>query len=179
MIATPFRFETKLSPDELQKLALLSLRWSLTDHILGNCLKVLEGKSDEEANESIFKLRPWKKMRRIGAAMRKDPRSPDAEYAAQELQFVMPGLWEIRNAVAHAVIMSDGQAVTLEYRWKDRVYRLAQIFDTEALTNYAAHLSLVFRYALGEKDPAGAPGPLPGRPQIPVFLEEFCKGQIT
>jgi hypothetical protein len=30
MIATPFRFESKLSPDDLQKLALLSLRWSLT-----------------------------------------------------------------------------------------------------------------------------------------------------
>jgi hypothetical protein len=46
----------------------------------------------------------------------------------------------------------------------------ARIFQTEELTNYAAHAALVLRHSLDEKDSAGAPPPLPERPDIPELL---------
>ncbi len=67
------------------------------------------------------------------------------------------------------------QAAKQAFDELDRVTK-AQVFETEELTNYAAHAALVLRHELGDKDPAGAPGPLPARPQIPVFLKKLILG---
>ena len=91
---------------------------------------------------------------------------------------VMPGLRQVRNNVAHAVLKDDGTAQQIfESRKTKRVFTKAQIFATEELTNYAAHAALVLRDKLGEKDPAGAPGPLPARPQIPSWFATGVKRQ--
>jgi hypothetical protein len=41
MIPTPFRYEANVTPEDFQKIGQLSLRWSHTEHIIANCLKVM------------------------------------------------------------------------------------------------------------------------------------------
>jgi hypothetical protein len=88
----------------------------------------------------------------------------------------MKGLRQVRNNVAHAVLMRDGTADQIfESRKTKRVFTKAQVFATEELTNYAAHAALVLRDELGDKDPANAPGPLPPRPEIPSWFDKLQK----
>lgn len=172
MIPTPFWFEQELTPDDFQKLGQLSLRWSHTDHIIGNCLKVLLRLTDEEAISVVFPLRAERRLVLL-KELGKDKSLPaDADRALRELWCIMPALQSIRNNVAHAVVYKSlGDEPTFHSRSKQRSYSRKQIFETEELTNYAAHAALVLRYALGEKGPEGAPGPLPARPPIPKFLD--------
>jgi hypothetical protein len=92
---------------------------------------------------------------------------------------MMKGLQKVRNNVAHAVVMPANGAddLILELRSHGRGYTKAQIFETEELTNYAAHAAWVLRHELGDIDPKSTPGPLPGRPQIPSFLQQSILGR--
>lgn len=175
MIPTPFWFEQDFTPEDFQKLGQLSLRWSHTDHIIGNCVKVLLRLTDEEAISVIF---PLSAHRRLSLLKELGNRSlsADADRALRELGCLMPALQSIRNNVAHAVVYKDlGDDPTFHLHSKQRSYSRKQIFETEELTNYVAHAALVLRYALGEKAPEGAPGPLPVRPPIPEFLKNVIQ----
>jgi hypothetical protein len=156
MIRSPFRYEDNFTREDYETLGKLSLRWSHIDHVIANCLirfdRILE----------LEKLKPLRKKK--------------AAHALGELCLLMQGLRQVRNNVAHAVLMADGTADQIfESRKTRRVFTKAQIFATEEITNYAAHAALVLRDELGDKDPAGAPGPLPPRPSIPRWFEELKK----
>jgi hypothetical protein len=62
-----------------------------------------------------------------------------------------------------------------ESRKTRRGFTRAQIFETEELTNYAAHAALVLRHELGDRDPANPPDPLPSRPEIPDWFGRLEK----
>jgi hypothetical protein len=85
----------------------------------------------------------------------------------------MKGIQMVRNNVIHAVIMDGKTDQLFESRSKQRSLTKTQIFETEELTNYAGHAALLLRNELGDKDPIGAPPPLPARPSIPQFLRSL------
>ena len=172
MIPSPFRYEANFKAEDYQTLGKLSLRWSHIDHVIANCLKRLLRLKEDEARLIVFQLSADAQFERILALEKLKPlRTKAAAQALSELCLVMKGLRQVRNNVAHAVLKDDGTAQQIfESRKTKRVFTKAQIFTTEELTNYAAHAALVLRDKLGEKDPAGAPGPLPARPQIPSWF---------
>jgi hypothetical protein len=182
MIPSPFRFEANLTPEDYQKIGLLSLRWSHIDHVIANCLKALLRLTDEEAIVVVFRLSADARLTRIRELQKLNPLPTDAASRAfRELDLMMKGIQAVRNNVVHAVILNDGKADQIfELRSNRRGFTKAEVFETEELTNYAAHAALVLRHELGDKDPAYAPPPLPGRPPIPGFLQSLIqvpKGQ--
>jgi hypothetical protein len=171
VISSPFRFETNLTAEDFQKIGQLSLRWSHTEHIIANCLKVMLRLTDDESVVMVFPLGLDMRLRRIDVLRKRNPLSPRANAAFDELKWAMEGLKQIRNTVIHAVMLDDarGDAVML-LRSKGRSLAKAQVFDSEELTNYAALAALIIRHELGEKDPPFEPPPLPSRPTIPESL---------
>jgi hypothetical protein len=101
-----------------------------------------------------------------------------AKQAFHELDLMMKGLQAVRNNVAHAVIMpaNGTDDLKFELRSRSRGFTKAEVFETEELTNYAAHAAWVLRHELGDIDPVSTPGPLPGRPPIPGFLQKLIPG---
>jgi hypothetical protein len=147
-------------------------RWSHIDHVLANCLKRLLRLEDDEAQVVVFQLTADQRFDRILELDKLKPlRKKKAARALEELCLLMGGLRQVRNNVAHAVLMHDGTAYQIFASRKTlRTFTKAQILETEELTNYTAHAALVLRDELGDKDPAGAPGPLPARPKYPLGL---------
>jgi hypothetical protein len=172
MVSSPFRYEANFKAEDYETLGRLSLRWSHIDHVVANCLKRLLRLKEDEAQLIVFQLNADSQFERILALDKLKPlRKKAAAHALGELCFVMKGLRQVRNNVAHAVLKDDGAASQIfESRKAKRAFTKAQIFATEELTNYAAHAALVLRYSLSDKDRAGAPGPLPQRPQIPAWF---------
>jgi hypothetical protein len=181
MLPSPFRFEkTDLTAQDYETLGKLSLRWSHIDHVIANCLKRLLRLSDDEARLVVFPLNTDTRLKRMRALVNLKPLPTNAaKQAFDELCLMMKGLQAVRNNVAHAVIMPavDTADPFFELRSHDRRFTKAQVFETEEITNYAAHAALVLRDELGDKDPAGAPSPLPARPRIPAFLKKSILGR--
>jgi hypothetical protein len=178
MIPSPFRFERVLTPEDLSKLALLSLRWALIDHVLANCLKVLRGLTDEEAIDQVFHLYASHKTDEIKRLIKSRNLSAEGDRAWRELMWVMGGVRAVRDAVIHGTPMSLAGDVTFDHRSKGREFKRQEVLDTEEVTNYAAHAALILRHELGDKDPEGRPGPLPPRPAIPTHLKAFIQNTV-
>jgi hypothetical protein len=180
MLDTPFHFEADLSAEDYRKIGQLSLRWSQTEHIVGNCLKVMLRLSDDEAIAMVFPLSLEMRLARIEALAQINPLNADARAAFDELRLVMKGIQYVRNSVAHAVVIKDTvEGHVFHLRSKDRTLTKAEIFSTEELTNYAAHAALSFRVALGFKDAEGSRHALPERPEIPPFLRTVIQAPKT
>jgi hypothetical protein len=184
MIKSPFRYEKNFTAKDYETLGKLSLRWSHIDHVIANCLKRFLRLNDDEAQIVVFQINADYGFDRILKLEELKPlRKKKAAHALDELCLLMKGLRQVRNNVAHAVLMRDGTADQIfESRKTRRVFTKAQIFETEELTNYVAHAALVLRDELGDKDPAGAPGPLPPRPEIPGWfdkLQKYKRGQTA
>jgi hypothetical protein len=176
MIKSPFRYEKNFTAEDYETLGKLSLRWSHIDHVLANCLKRLLRVKDDEAQAIVFQLAADYRFDRILELDKLKPlRKKKAVRALEELCLLMGGLRQVRNNVAHAVLMPGEADQILESRKTRRGFTKTQIFATEELTNYAAHAALVLRHELGDKDPANAPGPLPRRPQIPDWFGKLHK----
>ena len=178
MIPSPFRFERALTSDSLSKLALLSLRWALIDHVLTNCLKILRGLTDEEAIDEVFPQYASRKIDEIKRLMRSRTLCPEGDEAYQALMKVISGVRVVRDAGPHGTIMSLNADVTFDHRSKRRKFTLQEVLEMEELTNYAAHAALILRHELGDKDPEGRPGPLPQRPAIPTHLKAFIQNSL-
>jgi hypothetical protein len=179
MIESPFRYEPNFTVKDYETLGKLMLRWSHIDHVIANCLKRLLRLSEDEGQVIVFQLDSKVRLDRIRKLQKLSPLpTEEARHAFAELDLMMKGLSPVRNNVAHAVMKDDATADQIfESRRTTRRYTKAQIFETEELTNYAAHAALVLRDELGEKDPLGAPGPLPNRPEIPGFLRKLILGR--
>ena len=177
MIPTPFTFEQQLTASDFEKIGRLSLRWSHIDQTIGNCLRVLLRLTPEEAVTIVFSLNSDTRLRHIRELNGITPLSAEAIHYFRELDAVMRGIQSVRNNVIHALLMwSDGEQ-HFHLRSKLRTYSKDQIFQTEELTNYAAHAVLNLRYALGKQDhgPDEVPPPLPERPEIPEFLRSLIQ----
>jgi hypothetical protein len=82
----------------------------------------------------------------------------------------MPAIQYVRNNVIHAFVTEGDHEFRLHS--KQRMLTKAEVFSTEELTNYAAHVTLALRWALGfGSDPSGHSYTLPKRPEIPEFLQ--------
>lgn len=153
MINSPWHFEISLSEQELAKLGIFMLRWSLIEHVLANCLKVMLRLSDEEAVAIVFPMTLNGRINKIAEIAKIKPILPHAMKAFQELRPVITGLQSSRNNVAHAIVVHDDiDGRVLHLRSKGRNITLEQVFAAEELVNYAAHLCNSMRLALGLKD---------------------------
>jgi len=167
MIAVPYKFEPELSAQEFMKLGQLSIRWSHIEHILGMCLKRMLRLSDDEAIIVVFPLSLDQRLTRIRQLAESTPVGELAVRPLNELKLIMPAIQYVRNNVIHAFVTED------EFRLhsKQRTLTKAEVFSAEELTNYAAHVTVALRYALGfEFDTEGHSYTLPERPEIPDFL---------
>src|SRR5215213_156232 len=173
MIAPPFRFEPNLSPDEFQKIGQLSLRWSLTEHIIGNCLRVMLRLTEPEAAKVVFPLGLERKIKHMTDLAEIIEMTDLARERLDEVAYIMPGVQYVRNNVIHAIIIPDdvGGEHLFHLRSKGRSLTKTEVFSAEELTNYAGHAVIALRLALGGKDdPAGMNYTLPETPEIPEFL---------
>jgi hypothetical protein len=177
MIPSPYRFDPELTDQEYAKLGVLSLRWSTTEHILGNCLRILLRLSMEEAVVVVFPMNLEQRINRIDELSAITPMNSKAQATFNELKYIMKGIQYVRNNVIHAIVEEhDTEGHVFHLRSKGRSLTKAEVFSAEELTNYAAHLVLTFRYALGFKDdPSSVERTSPGRPAIPEFLRSVIQ----
>jgi hypothetical protein len=70
MIRTPWKFESKFTEEDFQKVGELTLRWSLIDHYLGHCLQKVTQLTDEDAVKKFSLCLPW---RNLNVLRRKEP----------------------------------------------------------------------------------------------------------
>jgi len=174
MIEAPFDYESGLSADDFKKIGELSLRWSHTEHVIANCLKVMLRLSDSEAKVVVF---PWsmdQRLLRLKELSEVSNMSDEAKAALSELVAVGKAVQYVRNNVVHAIVskQENGDHV-FHLRSKQRSLTKEQVFSCEELTNYFAHAALSLRYALGLKGTPGQRHTLPPRPTIPKFLQNL------
>jgi hypothetical protein len=173
MIPVPWSLEPELPPEDFQKIGQLAIRWSHIDQIIGNCLKSVLRLSDDEATVMVFPLSAETRINRLCELSAVAPFNEKAEQILGELRPVLKGLQLVRNNVIHAFVRDDlKDGVTFHLRSKDRVLTREQVFSSEALTNYAGHLALALRFALG-LDGSTRTYNLPERPEIPEFLRSI------
>jgi len=173
MIAVPYKFEPELSDQEFMKLGQLSIRWSHIEYVLGMCLKRMLRLTDDEAIIVVFPLSLDQRLTRIRQLAESTPVCELAVRPLNELKLIMPAIQYVRNNVIHAFVTED------EFRLqsKQRTLTKAEVFSAEELTNYAAHVTVALRYALGfEFDTEGHSYTLPDRPVIPEFLQSNFPG---
>ncbi len=172
MLDTPFGFEFKFTPKEYEKLGQLSLRWSHIEHVLANCLRSMLRLSNEEAVIVIFEMGAEKRLSHINELTEILALNKDAKAALKEVNWVVPGVRQIRNNVVHTVIMYDDKNQEIfELRSKGRRFTKEQVFASEELTNYAAHAVISLRMALGVFGSEASRHALPDRPAVPECLK--------
>jgi hypothetical protein len=96
----------------------------------------------------------------------------------EELKPLIRAMQYIRNTVIHGVVIDlfADEEPFWHLRSKNRMVSKSQLFSCEDLINYTAHVSLAFRFSLGEKEgDQGRTYALPDRPPIPDFLPDDCR----
>lgn len=171
MLERPYFLEYRLSAKELEKLGELSLTWSHIEHLLGNCLWSLLRLNKNEATIVVFPMTLERRLQCLSELAKKASLDAAATKALAELNDIMKAIQAVRNNVIHAILAPDpnGDAI-FHLRSKERNLTKAQVFETEELTNYAAHAAVALRYALGVPGNPDERWPLPERPAIPEFL---------
>ena len=93
--------------------------------------------------------------------------------AREELKPVMKGIQYVRNNVIHATVEEhDDEGHVFHLRSKLRSLTKAQVFSVEEIANYAAHLALGIRYALGFSGGPGHHYAWPDRPKYQHFFSQ-------
>lgn len=171
MLKSPFHYDEWLTPAEFQKLGELCLRWSHIEHILGNCLKAMLRLSDEEAAIVVFPLRFDDRLKRVNDLSKIMKLNDDAKVALAALNSIATHIQQIRNIIVHGIIIDDDNlGPLLHLRSKKKSITMDQALSVEELTNYAAHVVMSLRYAVGLKGEPGERHPLPDKPELPKFL---------
>lgn len=166
MLNSPFQYEPWLTPDEYQKLGELTMRWSHIDHIIGNCLTVMLNLSNEQAVVIVFSLSTEWRLQRLEKLAELEQINEDARTALDALIKVMRQIQIVRNNIIHAIMIEDDkEGAVFHRRSAKRTMTKKQVFDTEELTNYAAHAAFSLLYAL-----RGKYHPLPDKPDVPDYL---------
>ena len=154
MIPTPYRFEPEFSDQDFAKIGQLTLRWSLMDHTIGNCLRRLLDMSPKTATVLIFPLSLDHRMSHIGRFAELQPLEPMPQALFAELKPLVKAMQYIRNNAVHGIVIDvgAGEEPYFELRSKNRKITKAQLFACEDLINYTAHVVQAFRFSLGEKE---------------------------
>lgn len=173
MIGSPFRYEADFTDDDYQALGRLMMRWSHTEHIIGNCLKVIMRLTDDEAVVAVFPAQTHQRIKLIKQFSDLNPLPVDARKALDEFMWAWQKLQQVRNMVAHGIVDNTSGTISFHLRSKGKTWSKADVLVCEELTNFAAHAALSFRYALGFKGQPGERHPLPSRPLLPPFLESM------
>jgi hypothetical protein len=179
MFGSPFRFESRFTDAEYQKLGLLALRWSHTEHIVGNCLKLMLRLSDDEAVAVVFSISTTQRLQLIRKLADLKPMNKEATKAFEEFDRVWAKIQYVRNTVIHAIIDESGAEPKFHLRSGKRSINKDDVFSVEELTNYAAHAAHAFRFALGLKGAPDERHQLPERPAIPAFLASVSPSKAT
>lgn len=174
MIPTPFMFEANLSDEDFQKIGRLSLRWSHIEHVAGNCLKTMLRLTYQEATVVVFPMSLEQRVNRMTELSEITPLPEEARFPFSEFKILFKGIQYIRNNVIHAIVGGDGWD-HFHLRSKNRTLSKAEIFGSEEITNYTAHVVITLRYALGPKEGPWRPPALPDRPEIPEFLRSVIQ----
>src|SRR5258708_24769969 len=141
MIPTPFRFEPEMMPDEFQTVGRLTLKWSHIEHIVGNCLKRILRLTDEEAIVVVFPLNIETRLNRILELSKIKPMKPRSQSLLAELRPLMRGIQYLRTSVVHAIVVENDKSGDLFHlRSRRRNVTKAEIFSSEEITNYTAHV---------------------------------------
>ena len=153
MIGSPWQFEPEISDQDLAKVAILMVRWSHIEHYLANCLRVMLRLTEDEAVAMSWPLPVERRIAKIAEIAELTPIHPHAMKAFKELRPVMQGLITVRNNVVHAILLEDEiEGHVFHLRSKRKNLTKEQLFATEELTNYAAHLCQAMRFAIGFKN---------------------------
>ncbi len=180
MISIPYRLEPELTPTEFQKIGQLAIRWSHIDQVIGHCLKAVLRLTGDEAIIIIFPLGTDARLNKISELNDVTPLNDTAQRALNELTPIMKGVQYVRNNVIHAFVSEDPvEGHTFHLQSKGRTLTKTQIFSVEEITNYAGHLALGLRYAVGFDGSPALEYAWADRPEIPEFLRsliQFPKG---
>jgi hypothetical protein len=163
----PIEFE--LTPEEKSILGDLFLVWSHTEHVIAKSLKAILKYDDDEAISIIYPMTLDRKLNYItkhSSGMTLGSRS-----YFEELKLVVNAVKQIRNAVAHGVLVNDLKEGTLfRNPSKDRVLSKDDVLGSQEISNYALRIAIDFYHSLDPDEPLA---PLPERPKIPKALQEF------
>lgn len=171
MLKPPFIIETSLTPEDYQKVGELAIRWAHIEHLAGNCLKTMLRLTEDEASLVVFPLSLDQRVQRMKNLAVAQKRQPTTVWGLAEFEAVMKGVQYVRNNMVHSVVTDDVEkGHQFHLRSKERTLTKEQAFSIEEITNYAAHLVLWLRYAMGIQGIYVAPFPLPDRPEVPEFL---------
>jgi hypothetical protein len=174
MINSPYKFEDAVTAEQYQKLGYLSLKWSTLAYVVGDTLAAKLRLTEDEATAVVFPMSLEGRMNLLKRLFAITPPSKEAATLFAELQCCVRALQVVRNNVAHALLTKNEKEVSVWLRSKQRTFTLEQVFSTEELTNYAGHVFKHLRAALKlQKARSPATTPLPGRPQIPKFLQSY------
>ena len=177
MLAPPFSFGATLRPDELAQLGQLSLRWSGIELVVGHCLKSMLRLTEEEADVVVFPLSVEQRLQKIRAIVAFTELNAKGRAAFKELTAVMPAIQYVRNTAVHAFVSESADGKHVFHSRGRRSHTKDEILSVEELTNYAAHVALAFRYALGLNNDPDRRYPLPAtRPKVPEFLLDKLGG---
>lgn len=157
------------------KIGHLSVKWSHLEHIIGNCLKVILRLSDDEARIVVFPLSLEQRMVRIGELAEIGSLSERSQRLFRELKAILKGIQYVRNNVIHAIVESGEEGHTFHLRSKNRTLTKDQVFSTDEITNYAAHVVTALRFSVGFQDGSTLDYTLPDRPDIPEFLRSLIQ----
>lgn len=132
--------------------------------------------TDEEAVVIVFPMSLDQRLSRMGELAEINPLKPNAKVALDELRIIMRGIQFVRNNVIHAIVAEDDkEGHVFHLRSKMRSLTKAEVFSVEELTNYAGHVVLALRFALGFKDDQEHTYAIPDRPEILIFLQSVIQ----
>lgn len=173
MLAAPIEFEPEISENQYARVGRLIVKWALIDHLIGTCINVQNGTTDEAAQRAVFSETAGRKIAMLEDAMR--TLAPgDARRAFEVLLPLWKGLKEARDNVAHGVAtINEDRNVALHHRRKSRDAEIEEILSLEEVTNFVAHAALSLRYALGLKSDPNLRHSLPAIPPIPDLLTKY------
>jgi hypothetical protein len=147
------------------------------EHAIGNCLRVMLNMEPEQATVMIFPMSLDMRMTKIDQLAKLHILNEQQLALLAELKPLVRAMQYLRNTTLHGVVMSFGDAdkTYFQLRSKNRNLKRSELLSCEALINYAAHVTLAFRYSLGEKDYPAHTYALPHRPAVPDFLPSDCR----
>jgi hypothetical protein len=162
-----------LTPEEKRKLGELSLVWSHTEHVIAKSLKEILKFDDEEAISIIYPMTLDRKLKYIASLSGRVTARSRTYF--QELKSVVKAITQIRNTVAHGVLVNDTKEGTLfRSPSRDRVVSKDDVLGSQEISNYALWIAIGFYHSL---DPDESLSPLPERPEIPKSLQQFVQAR--
>jgi len=163
-MTTPPMWEFQITPEQGQKIALVSANWAIVDYELGHLISTLAGVSDTKDGADLVHILDLKKKIDLIESRRKDGRlRAEAAEMSREMRWVAEHYRPDRNMLAHGIIAGEAQIV-----WSHSKQKILDLGHLDALVSeaqYAAHVAhRLLMLGLGAPSEALPPRP-PLRPE--------------